>query len=682
MAPGTGKTVTSAHILRELMVQNSESRALFLCHQNDILKQADKAFGEEEVPGTRGFYHGNEKARRPHEVRCLFASFQTMEGHRESFDPQEFDYVVVDESHHAPAATYGPTIEYFKPKFSIGMTATPDRVDMQDVRRFFGRELYYLPLERAIARGILAKVDYRLLTDEILDAGMLDIPAGRLSVTELNRRLFIPRRDEEIARLTLEKIESVQNPRLIIFCPSIPYCNRLAPLFPGSLALHSGLSKTEQNKRLQDFREGEFSTILTVDKFNEGIDLPDANVIVFLRSTSSNVVFEQQLGRGLRKIEGEKESVLVLDFVANCERIERIYTLFKDVESIQRELRGIDHGNTDEGGEQGRGDELPVLIDVGDVVFTEVARNVVELLRRIRSANLAVTHRELAAEYMPPPKNKLPVGQVIAGTNEKLWWKCSVTTCGYEWEATGNNRVKGKGCPACSGRVATPTNNLALVRPDLAKEYMTSKNALPPDQITPLSNRVVWWKCSVRKCRFEWRTTPSHRSVGNTGCPACSHNVLTPRHSLASIRPDLAKEYLVPPENDLPANKMFPGTDKKVWWRCPECGDKYEARVDHRSAGSGCPACRGRGLVITATNNLAAVHPALAAQYMDKNRLPADTIHFGAKEVVWWKCPDCGHEWEVSPAARIDKIKSRGKPSGCRPCSYRNGGRRRKETAV
>ncbi len=328
MATGLGKTMVSAFEIKRLL-ELAPGRVLYLCHNNDILRQARKTY--ESVLGksrTYGYFHGTEK--HMHHVDVLFASFQTMATWRETFRQGEFRYVIIDEIHHGHAATFRPTIEYFEPDFMVGLTATPERTDGLDITELLGRPVYELGLFKALALRYLCDVDYRVMTDEIQMAGVLETPIGKLSIASLNRSVFVPKRDEEIARIIQEKTAEVKKPRAMIFCASIKHAERMAKLMPHAVILHSGLKDKEKGTRLEQFRSGEANTILTVDMLNEGIDVPEANVIVFLRSTSSRMVFLQQLGRGLRKAH-RKLKVLVLDFVANCERFEMIDQLQQGV---------------------------------------------------------------------------------------------------------------------------------------------------------------------------------------------------------------------------------------------------------------------------------------------------------------------------------------------------------------
>lgn len=379
MATGLGKTMVSAFEIKALLKQ-APGPVLYLCHNKDILRQARKTF--EEVLGdsyTYGYFHGTEKHLG--DVDVLFASFQTMAKWLDRFGKNAFRYIVVDEVHHGHAATFRPIIEYFEPEWMVGLTATPERSDGLDITTLFeGPPVFNLGIFKALARRYLCDVDYRIMTDEIQKLEVLDTPVGKLSIAELNRTVFVPKRDEEIARIIQQKAaEEFENPRVMIFCASIEHAERMAKLMPHAAIVHSKLKTKEKDRRLDAFRSGEVSTVLTVDMLNEGIDVPEANVIVFLRSTASRRIFLQQLGRGLRKALG-KLKVLVLDFVANCERIEMIDQLQQGVRDA---LNGLPSGpKADDETSEARS-AFTLTLDGGE--FDERVWRLVELVTIIRT---------------------------------------------------------------------------------------------------------------------------------------------------------------------------------------------------------------------------------------------------------------------------------------------------------
>ena len=327
LATGLGKTVISAFDVEQYMLHN-RGRALFLCHNNGILEQNMGAF-QNILDGefTYGLFNGISKAP---EAEFLFASFQTMLDHKEEFTPDTFKYIVVDEAHHAPAETFRKVIDYFRPDFLLGMTATPHRLDGLDLEAIFGPTTYNLGLVEAIRRGLLVDIHYNLMLDEMVDLDSVIVEGEKISMKELNRRLFIPRRDEEIARIIESKITELGTSNTLVFCRSITHAENMCKLLKHSKVVHSGKSPQENREIINGFRLGEIPIIVSVDQLKEGIDIPRADLIVFLRSTVSPTVFYQQLGRGLRLHEG-KEYATVLDFVGNYWRLEILNTLVREI---------------------------------------------------------------------------------------------------------------------------------------------------------------------------------------------------------------------------------------------------------------------------------------------------------------------------------------------------------------
>jgi len=638
MATGLGKTVTMAFDAKKFRERRA-GRVLFLCHNNDILYQAKTTFQAINGPEcSYGYFNGDEK--HFHHVDFLFASFQTMEESRDLFDPSEFAYIMVDESHHAQADTFRSTIEYFMPEFLLGATATPDRLDQLDIRDIFGQEVYYLPLEEAMARGLVTPVDYRLLTDEIQTSEVLETEEGRVSLKELNRRIFIPRRDDEIARIIAKHASEFEDPRIIIFCTSIKHCDHLSQFIPDSFAIHSEVPDKERSVKLEMFRQGLISTVLAVDALNEGIDVPQANIIVFLRSTTSQTIFLQQLGRGLRKSDG-KDKVIALDFVSNCERIKMVHELWKRIEDAS-----LEHDK-----ERAERDvRSSMTMNVNSVEFVETIMPLLSLMERVRPARVSEIEH-LLKEYSP--RNALSPEQAIAGSAEKYWWICQ--TCEHEWQTKGNNRVNGSGCPGCAGRVVTAKNNLAVLFPDTALDY-SPENEFPADQTLAGTNTKVKWRCRV--CEHQWETSPESRTRRNnpTGCPGCAGIVATDKNNIPAVAPELAAEYSE--KNELPPEKVMAGSSKKVLWKCTTCSHEWMCAPSVRRK-NGCPGCAGKAL--TPLNSLAAKYPQLLGEYSSRNELPADQVLPHSRQMVWWKCEQ-GHEWQAT-------AHRRGKSgAGCQQC--------------
>lgn len=326
LATALGKTITSALIWFGF----KNGPGLFLVHTTGILDHAMKEY--RKVYGKRAklvLFDSPEVDVRGADI--VFSTFQMMRNHKERFKRRHFKWMTVDETHHARAATYLEVIEYFQcPK--LGITATPDRADLLDIREIFGNEVINVSLEEAIAKRWLPEIEYHVMSDDGFDEEALAqitkevMEEGkRPSLEEINRRIFIRARDRQIARI-IERYEE----KTLIFCRNIDHVKTFRPFLKKAEPYHSKQSRDANRGVLARFQDGETRRVLSVNAFNEGMDVPDAGLVVFLRSTDSEIIFKQQLGRGMRP---SKEKLIVLDFVGN---VERILVLKRMVETIER----------------------------------------------------------------------------------------------------------------------------------------------------------------------------------------------------------------------------------------------------------------------------------------------------------------------------------------------------------
>ncbi len=384
MASGLGKTYTSAFAVERYLANKRFARVLVLCHSEKILRQTKEKFQEyfgEEF--SYGMYVNYDKTTRP--TNFLFATFQTMKDNRKEFPKDEFAYIIVDEAHHSHARTYFPTIRYFEPEFLLGLTATPDRLDGQKIEEIYGEPVYELGFVEATKRGLIAECDYRLVLDDLSQERLDEYLASdeKLSIKQLNRTLFIKKRDEEIVRLIGEYSAGVENPKTMIFCRTVEHARKIAKLIGDKAALVYKKNGDSANDRaLKSFKEGEINTIISVDMLNEGIDVPDANVVVFLRNTVSPAVFYQQLGRGTRLSEG-KDKVLVLDFVDNCERIKTILELKQEIDNFK--VRPP-HGDEGAHGDGDANSKEKFTLNIATLEFKEQMVDILEVLERAQNS--------------------------------------------------------------------------------------------------------------------------------------------------------------------------------------------------------------------------------------------------------------------------------------------------------
>jgi hypothetical protein len=260
----------------------------------------------------------------------------------------------------------------------------------------------------------------------------------------------------------------------------------------------------------------------------------------------------------------------------------------------------------------------------------------------------------LARELHAGRNGSLTARNVSSSSNKKVWWLCSK---GHEWEATVNDRSRGRGCPYCAGKAICEDNCLQSVNPVLAKEWHPTKNgSLTAKGVTARSNKKVWWICDKG---HEWQATIDSRSRGN-GCPYCAGKAVCEDNCLQTINPVLAKEWHPTKNGSLTAKDVAPQSNRKVWWMCGR-GHQWEAVVASRSSGRGCPYCVGQALC--AENCLQTVNPLLAKEWHPTRNgsLTAEYVAPASNKKVWWTCGK-GHEWRAT-------VNSRNRGNGCPYCA-------------
>ena len=261
----------------------------------------------------------------------------------------------------------------------------------------------------------------------------------------------------------------------------------------------------------------------------------------------------------------------------------------------------------------------------------------------------------------------LTAADITYGSKRKVWWRCAK---GHEWQASAGSRtIKDTGCPVCAGkRVCPGENDLASLFPKFAVQWHREKNgALRPEQVTPNSNRRVWWRCSLG---HEWQAVVAARTSNGSGCPYCAgRKVLTGFNDLASRHPELLAEWDWERNGDLRPDGIVSGSARRVWWRCGR-GHAWRISAYNRTGGAdpGCPYCGDRK-VLKGYNDLRTTHPKIAREWNKERNgdlKPTDVIANSNKR-VWWKCRE-GHEWSGLIVNRARKGKA---DPGCPYCSGR-----------
>jgi len=272
--------------------------------------------------------------------------------------------------------------------------------------------------------------------------------------------------------------------------------------------------------------------------------------------------------------------------------------------------------------------------------------------------SLQETNPAIAAQWHPTRNGALSPRSVKKSSRVLVWWRCKF---GHEWETEIRSRTsKPSGCPVCSGKkVWAGENDLQTLRPDLAKQWHSTRNGeLTPSMVTSSSHRVVWWTCSMG---HDYEASVNKRQQGQ-GCPACSgKKVLENFNDLQSLRPDLALEWDSTKNSELSPSSVTVQSGRRVWWR-DKNGHEWRATIASRASGAGCPVCSGRS-VLQGENDLETLNPDLAKTWHSAKNAPLlpSQVTVASGQKVWW-LGECGHEWQ-------QQIAARGYGQGCPVCA-------------
>ena len=309
-AAGSGKIFLAAFDALNF----NPNRLLYIVHESSILMKSLETF--QMVFGndvTYGVFNGQSKEAK---ADFVFATNITMSKRLEDFSPHEFDYIIIDECHHATAETYKRILQYFEPEFLLGLTATPERMDNQDVFELFDENVpYELRLRDAIMNDLVVPFHYYGIRDQLVDYGLTD---------REERRLLAQMASEDHGAFIEREIENHRPEgklKAIAFCRNVTHARMMSELLGEQYHTAYLTGKNNIGERIRAYQDlqsdtQELEILFTVDILNEGVDIPGVNMVLFLRPTDSSTIFIQQLGRGLRKYPG-KDYVTVLDFIGN-----------------------------------------------------------------------------------------------------------------------------------------------------------------------------------------------------------------------------------------------------------------------------------------------------------------------------------------------------------------------------
>lgn len=319
-ATGVGKTITAITDAKAV-----GGRTLFLVNALKLASQAKDTFAKVWPEATLGEYTGSQKDVSQ---TVIFATVQSISKDLERFSPTDFDYLIVDECHHAAANTYQKIFTYFHPKFILGLTATPERSDGEDMLELFQNVAHKMDLKTAVERGILVPIRcVRVKTN--IDLTDVRINGIKYNSQDLESKLFIPGRNQLIVDTYLKY---VNGKKTVIFCASVDHAAEIAKLLRDNGVKAEAVSGRDwveiRDKILKDYETESTNVLCACDLLNEGWDSPHTTVLFMARPTMSKTIYMQQLGRGTRRCPG-KDDLLVIDFVDNANMFNMPYSLHR-----------------------------------------------------------------------------------------------------------------------------------------------------------------------------------------------------------------------------------------------------------------------------------------------------------------------------------------------------------------
>lgn len=351
-ATGTGKTAISAFDYKDFnktfrKQNHRNARLLFVVHREQILKQARSTFRSVMADGNFGeIWTGTTRPSNEGSLEHLFVTIQTFYSRIEEFKrlgQHYYDYIVIDEVHHATADTYRKVFEIFSPQILIGLTATPERMDGKLIKPDFNdRFAAEIRLYDALNQQLLCPFQYFCVTDNSVNLAELTFKGGKYDTSELSAALINEARIEIIDNALNRYLTDPQDVKAVCFCVTIAHANFMAKMLSRKYKAAAMTSDNKHNDELlKRFNRGELNYLCVVDIMNEGYDIPEIDTVLFLRPTESLTIFLQQLGRGLRTADGKTE-LTVLDFIAQANK-------HYDYESRFRALTGGSRKSTEEG---------------------------------------------------------------------------------------------------------------------------------------------------------------------------------------------------------------------------------------------------------------------------------------------------------------------------------------------
>lgn len=319
-ATGTGKTVTAVSDSKRF-----GGRTLFLAHTHELVEQAFHTFKSLWSEVSVGRFTDGIKEQ---DAFVVCGGIQSVALNLERFREADFDYLIIDEAHHAAAETYQKVLGYFKPKFTLGLTATPERADDKDILEIFKNTAHRLDIQTAVEIGELVPVRcIRIHTN--IDLTKVRFNSVQYNIRDIESKIYVPERNTLIVDTFMDYVPTK---RTVIFCASVKHAEQIAAMIRergvSAEAVSGSMKSSERKEYLAKFAKGEIKALCACDLLNEGWDCPETEVLFMARPTMSKVLYTQQLGRGMRLAEG-KECLLVFDFVDNASQYNMPYSMHR-----------------------------------------------------------------------------------------------------------------------------------------------------------------------------------------------------------------------------------------------------------------------------------------------------------------------------------------------------------------
>ncbi len=359
-AQGAGKTIVAVSDAQRL-----GGRTLFVAHRRELVTQAYDSLRNLWPEASAGLFMGDVRDFEEHNIA---ASIQSIAEHLEDFPRIAFQYLIIDEAHHAAAPTYTRLLGHFRPDFVLGLTATPDRADGQSILEIFRDSAHRLTLREAVERGELAPIRaFRVLTN--VDLSRIRFNQIQYNRKDLEETIFVPPRDRLIVETYLNH---VPGRKAVAFCVNVRHGEDLAELFRragvAARSVSGRMPRVDREKYMTAFHNGDLRVLCACDILNEGWDCPDVEVLLMARPTLSKVIYMQQIGRGTRKAPG-KECLVVVDFVDNASKYNQSLNLHRVIGSTKYRPGGFvlapDELKRADDEAIGRGDRPTTVIDIG-----------------------------------------------------------------------------------------------------------------------------------------------------------------------------------------------------------------------------------------------------------------------------------------------------------------------------